>query len=71
MVVQNEEYLVRKLAIARGFKLYIQSFTIRCFFFVLVSESNLEKAKVEAKEAMAKQIKVSLDFEIEEVGTCI
>ena len=37
-------------------------------FFVLVSESNLEKAKLEAKEAMAKQIKVSLDFEIEEVG---
>ena len=40
-------------------------------FFVLVSESNLEKAKLEAKEAVAKQIKVSLDFEIEEVGTCM
>ena len=62
--------MIRKLAITEGFKLYIQSFTIRCFF-VPVSESNLEKAKLEGKEAMAKQIKVSLDFEIEEVGTCI
>ena len=70
MVFQNEEYLIRKLAITKGFKLYIQSLMIRCFF-VLVSESNLEKAKLEGKEAVAKQIKVSLDFEIEQVGTCI
>ena len=37
--------------------------------FLLFSrrESNLQRARREEKEAMAKQVKVSLNFEIEEV----
>ena len=40
-----------------------------CFFFYLFSrESKVEDAKQVAKEALAKQVKVSLTFEIEEVS---
>lgn len=46
-----------------------------CFRFLAViilylfgRESTLEQAKIEAKEALAKQVKVSLKFEIEQVG---
>ena len=41
----------------------------RCNIFLLFSrrESNLQRARREEKEAMAKQVKVSLNFEIEEV----
>lgn len=47
-----------------GYLLFISNF----FIPVTISESKLEKAKVEAKEVLAKQVKVSLEFQIEQVG---
>jgi len=37
----------------------------------LSGESKLEQAKLEAKEALAKQVKISLEFEIEKVGASL
>ena len=42
-------------------------FRYNIFLFFSRRETNLEGAKSEEKEAMAKQVKVSLKFEIEEV----
>lgn len=39
--------------------------------FCHFSESKLEQAKLEAKEALAKQVKISLEFEIEKVGASL
>lgn len=41
------------------------------FLYLLIRESKVEKAKLVAKEALAKQVKVSLKFEIEEVSVNI
>lgn len=46
-------------------------FILHVLLSSIISESKLEKAKLEAKEALAKQIKVSLEFEIEQVGVSI
>ena len=48
-------------------ELLLQYFSGIIFFFFSRRETNLEGAKSEEKEAMAKQVKVSLKFEIEEV----
>lgn len=39
--------------------------------YLSIRESKVEKAKLVAKEALAKQVKVSLKFEIEEVSVNI
>ena len=48
-------------------ELLLQYFSVIIFSFFSRRETNLEGAKSEEKEAMAKQVKVSLKFEIEEV----
>ena len=48
-------------------ELLLQYFSGVIFSFFSRRETNLEGAKSEEKEAMAKQVKVSLKFEIEEV----
>lgn len=44
------------------------SFLAVIFVYLFSRESKLEKAKQDAKEVLAKQVKVSLKFEIEEVS---
>ena len=48
-------------------ELLLQYFSGIIFSFFYRRETNLEGAKSEEKEVMAKQVKVSLKFEIEEV----